>query len=55
MSENQQVDPGGNTAQFRAYAQSQDPAPTKRSPVGLIVGIAVAVVVVAVVVWIAFS
>jgi hypothetical protein len=55
MSENEQPDASGNTAQFRAYAQGQDPAAAKRSPVGLIVGVVIAVVVVAVVAWVAFS
>jgi hypothetical protein len=44
-------DPSGNTAQFQAFAsRPPEPEPAKRTPVGLIVGIAAAVVVLAVVV-----
>jgi hypothetical protein len=55
MAEKQEVDPSGNTAQFRAFAQTPQSAPVKRSPVPLIAGIVVVVLVVAVVAWLAFS
>lgn len=52
MTDNRQIDPSGTTAQFRAYAQSEDKAPAKRSPAPVVVaGVVVAVVVVALVVW----
>ena len=45
------TDPSANTAQFQAFAsRAEEPAPAKRAPVGLIVGIVAAVVVVAAVV-----
>ena len=46
-------DPSGNTAQFQAFVQRDEPAPAKRSPLPLVIGIVVAVVVVAVVAFIA--
>lgn len=51
MTDNRQIDPSGTTAQFRAYAQSEDKAPAKRSPAPVVAGVVVAVVVVALVVW----
>ncbi|GIH11984.1 hypothetical protein [Rugosimonospora africana] len=51
MTDNQQIDPSGTTAQFRAYAQGESQAPAKRSPAPIVAGIVVAVVVVALVVW----
>jgi hypothetical protein len=51
MTDNRQIDPSGTTAQFRAYAQSEDKTPAKRSPAPMVAGIVVAVVVVALVVW----
>ncbi|MBG0828176.1 hypothetical protein HS041_10390 [Planomonospora sp. ID67723] len=47
MSEQPQIDPAGNTQQFRAFAQRNEPeaAPEKRSPV-LMIAIALVVVVV---------
>ncbi|WP_189171228.1 hypothetical protein [Pilimelia anulata] len=45
-------DPSGNTAQFRAFAATPAPAPEKKSPVGLFVGVGVAaVVVIGLIVW----
>jgi hypothetical protein len=57
MSEQEYKDPSGNTEQFRAFVQSTDSdAGNDSRPVGLIAGIAVAVVVVLVViVWLAAS
>jgi hypothetical protein len=51
MSEPQQIDPAGNTQQFKAFAQQNDQsaAPEKTSYVPLIIGVA-ALLVVAVVV-----
>jgi hypothetical protein len=51
------VDPSGNTEQFQAYVQRTEStkAAEKRSPVGLIVGIVVAVLVLAGLAWLAFS
>ena len=56
MSENY-TDPSGNTAQFRAFVQSPEATPVAESPsrLPLIVGIAVALVLVAVVAWVALS
>ncbi|MCW3814844.1 hypothetical protein ONA91_10290 [Micromonospora sp. DR5-3] len=56
MSENY-TDPSGNTAQFRAFVDSPDAAAAAEAPsrLPLIAGIGVAVVVVAVVVWLALA
>jgi hypothetical protein len=48
-------DPSGNTSQFQAFAQRNEPAPAKRSPLPLAIGIAVAVIVVAVIAFVALS
>ncbi|MFI5889141.1 hypothetical protein ACIA5D_03370 [Actinoplanes sp. NPDC051513] len=54
MSENS-VDPSGNTEAFRAFQSAPaEPAPTTTSKTPLIVtGVAVAVVLIAVIVWLA--
>jgi len=51
------TDPSGNTAQFQAFVSRPDePVAAKRTPVGLIVGIAaLALVVVAVVAYLVLS
>jgi hypothetical protein len=55
MAENY-TDPSGNTAQFRAFVDAPDAAaPKSPSRLPLIVGIAVAVVVVALVAWLALG
>ncbi|MER5606042.1 hypothetical protein AB0F93_21245 [Micromonospora tulbaghiae] len=57
MAENY-TDPSGNTAQFRAFVDSPEPAASASAPsrVPLIAGVAVAaVVVVALVAWIALG
>jgi hypothetical protein len=56
MSEQHHRDPSGNTEQFRAFVQSTEPARERSLPVGLIGGVAAAVVVlIAVVVWVVMS
>ncbi|SCE81409.1 hypothetical protein GA0074695_1325 [Micromonospora viridifaciens] len=56
MTENY-TDPSGNTAQFRAFVESPDPAAAAQTPsrLPLIAGIGVAVVLVALVAWLAFG
>jgi hypothetical protein len=55
MSE-EYTDPSGNTAQFQAFAQRpEEPAPAKRTPVALLVGVAAAIVVLAVIAYLALS
>jgi len=50
------TDPSGNTAQFQAFvSRPEEPAPAKRAPVGLIVGVAVAIVAIAVVTFLIVS
>ncbi|GII21034.1 hypothetical protein [Planosporangium mesophilum] len=51
---NEQLDPSGNTGQFKAFAQAppEEGAPS-RAP--LVIGVAVAVVVLAVVAYLALS
>ena len=50
------TDPSGNTAQFQAFVQRpEEPAPAKRAPVALLVGVAAAVVVLAVVIYLVLS
>ena len=51
------TDPSANTAQFQAFASRAEPAPpAKRTPVGLIVGIAaLALVIVVVVAYLALT
>jgi hypothetical protein len=39
-------DPSGNTSQFQAFAQRDEPAPAKRSPLLLVIAIAGAAIVV---------
>ena len=55
MAENPHIDPSGNTEQFRAFAQSPQPPAAKRSPVALIVGVAIVVLIVVVVVVLALN
>ncbi|MGR6321886.1 hypothetical protein Q2K19_16250 [Micromonospora soli] len=52
MSDNY-TDPSGNTAQFRAFVDSPEPAAAAQTPsrLPLIAGIGVAVVVVALIAW----
>jgi hypothetical protein len=42
-------DPSGNTAQFQAFVHrvEEEPAPAKRTPVGLLIGVAAVIIVVA--------
>ena len=54
MSDNS-VDPSGNTEAFRAFTQSPPPEPTTSKTPLIITGVAVAVVLVAVIVWLAVS
>ncbi|MFU8852393.1 hypothetical protein ACNAW0_15595 [Micromonospora sp. SL1-18] len=56
MAENY-TDPSGNTAQFRAFVDSPDRAAAAQAPsrLPLIAGIAVAVVIVALVAWLALA
>jgi hypothetical protein len=52
----QYLDPSGNTEQFQAFAQNPEPAPAKKSNRSMLIGGAVvAVVVVALLVWLALS
>jgi hypothetical protein len=46
----QYSDPSGNTAQFQAFAQRTEPEPQRRSPLPWILGVAAAVIVLAVVI-----
>lgn len=56
MAENY-TDPSGNTAQFRAFVDSPDPAAAVPAPsrLPLIAGIATAAVLVVLVAWLALS
>ncbi len=51
------VDPSGNTAQFKAFADREEPAPAKAArPVGVIIGgVAAAIVLLAIVVYLTMS
>jgi hypothetical protein len=46
------TDTSGNTAQFQAFVnRPEEPAPARKAPVGLIAGIVVVVLVIAIVVF----
>ena len=45
----ERIDPGGNTEQWRAFAQGSDPAEPKKRPLGpIVIGVAVALVIIGV-------
>jgi hypothetical protein len=55
MSEDERIDPGGNTEQWRAFAHGEDPVVPKKRPIGtIIVGVVIIVVIVGGLAFLAF-
>jgi hypothetical protein len=51
----ERIDPGGNTEQWRVFAQGSDPVEAKKRPFGtVIVGVVVAVVIIGVLALLVF-
>jgi hypothetical protein len=55
MSDEERIDPGGNTEQWRVFAQGSDPVVPKKRPIGTIaVGIVIIVLIVGGLLFLAF-
>jgi hypothetical protein len=55
MSDEERIDPGGNTEQWRAFAHGSDPVEPKKRQLGtIVVGVVIAVVIVVGLLFLAF-
>jgi hypothetical protein len=55
MSEEERIDPGGNTEQWRAFAHGSDPVEPKKRPVGtIVIGVVIVVVILGGLLYLAF-